>query len=81
MNLGVIWVSDLRKTFLDLMDFAKTQTSLMENSAGCNFFVSSVTRDGWIHPKTKGLSQSNQNHQRADPCLKKINQEKLFIIC
>lgn len=67
-KLGVIWLSDLHKTFLDLMDFAKAQTSLTENSAECNFFVSGMKRGGWICPKPKGLPQSDQNHQRADPC-------------
>lgn len=82
--LGVIWLSDLHKAFLGLMDFARAQKSPMENSAGCNFFMSGMKWTGWsswIGPKTKGLSQSDQNHQRADPCKKKENQEKLFIIC
>lgn len=79
MCLGVIWLSDLHKTFLDFMDFAKVQISLMENSAGCNFFVSGMKWDGLINPKTRGLSQSDQNHQRADSWEKK--KEKLFIIC
>lgn len=51
MYLGVIWLSGLHKTFLDIMDFAKAQTSPMENSAGCNFIVSGMKCDGLISPK------------------------------